>query len=177
VPLPGVIIMSNENTIIDATGHVLGRMATNVAKRALNGETVHIVNAEKAIIIGASKKSIQARYKFKTEVGTHRKGPYFPREPHLIVKRTVRGMLPYQKPDGRAALKRIQAHIGVPNEFRGQETIQIEEAMRDGRTFMTVRELATYLGSPEVDIPTTPVGPVAVPEGEVAPVAANEEEE
>ncbi len=166
-----------QNTIIDATGHVLGRMATNVAKRALNGETVHIVNAEKAIIIGASKKAIQARYKFKREVGTHRKGPFFPREPHLIVKRTVRGMLPYQKPDGRAALKRVRAHIGVPKEFQGQETITIDEAVRDGRTFMTIRELATYLGSTEHDIPTDPVGPVAAPEGEAVAVTDDSEEE
>ena len=44
-------------TVIDATGLVLGRMATDVAKRAKNGETVHIVNAEKAIIVGASTVS------------------------------------------------------------------------------------------------------------------------
>ncbi len=174
--------MTGQNTIIDATGHVLGRLATNVAKRSLNGETVHIVNAEKAIIIGASKKAIQARYKFKREVGTHRKGPFFPREPHLIVKRTVRGMLPYQKPDGRAALKRVRAHIGVPKELQGQETIQVAEAVRDGRTFMTIRELSTYLGADDVDIPDAPVGPIAAPEGETTaasaePVASDSEEE
>lgn len=135
-------------TIIDASGLVLGRMATAVAKKAMEGEDVHIVNAEKAIIVGASKKSIQARYKFKREVGTHRKGPFFPREPHLIVKRTVRGMMPYQKSDGRAAYKRIRAHIGVPRELQGQETITIEAAQKDPRTFMTVAELSTYLGRP-----------------------------
>lgn len=134
-------------TIIDATGLVLGRMATVVAKRALNGEEVHIVNAEKAIIVGASKKSIEARYTFKREVGTHRKGPFFPREPHLLVKRTIRGMLPYQKPNGRAALKRIRAYIGVPKELDGKETTPCEEANKDARTFMTVKELSTYLGA------------------------------
>ncbi len=136
-------------TIIDATGLVLGRMATDVAKRALEGEDVHIVNAEKAIIIGASKKSIQARYKFKREVGTHRKGPFFPREPHMLVKRTIRGMMPYQKADGRAAYKRIQAHIGIPKELEGKESISLEHAARDARTFMTVKELSAYLGAPD----------------------------
>lgn len=138
----------SQTTIIDATGLVLGRMATNIAKRALEGETVHIVNAEKAIIAGASKRAIQERYKFKREVGTMRKGPFFPREPHLIVKRTVRGMLQYQKPSGRAAYKRIQAHIGVPNELAGQDTIIVEDAKRDPRTFLTIAELSTYLGRP-----------------------------
>lgn len=136
-------------TIIDATGLILGRMATQVAKRAKNGETVHIVNAEKAIITGASKKAIQARYTFKREVGTARKGPFFPREPHLIVKRTCRGMLPYQKSDGREAYKRIQAHIGVPKEFAGQDLVQLEAARREARSFMTVEELSRFLGSPD----------------------------
>ncbi len=136
-------------TIIDATGLVLGRMATNVAQRAKNGETVHIVNAEKAIITGSSKKAIQARYRFKREVGTARKGPFFPREPHLLVKRTVRGMLPYQKPDGREAYKRIQAHIGIPRELAGQELITIEAAAREARSFMTVSELSRFLGAPD----------------------------
>ncbi len=135
-------------TIIDASGLVLGRMATDIAKRALNGEEVHIVNAEKAVITGASKKSIQARYTFKREVGTHRKGPFFPREPHLIVKRTVRGMMDYQSSKGRAAYKRIKAHIGVPKELAGQETVIVESAKRDPRIFLTVAELSTYLGRP-----------------------------
>lgn len=136
-------------TIIDATGLVLGRMATDVAKRAKNGEDVHIVNAEKAIITGSSKKAIQARYTFKREVGTARKGPYFPREPHMLVKRTVRGMLPYQKPDGRAAYQRIRAYIGVPRELAGQDTITIEKAHRAARFYMTVAELSHFLGAPD----------------------------
>ncbi len=140
--------MNHMVTIIDASGLVLGRMATDIAKRALNGEEVHVVNAEKAVITGASKKAIQARYKFKREVGTHRKGPFFPREPHLIVKRTVRGMLDYQSPTGRAAYKRIKAHIGVPKELSGQETVTVESAKRDPRIFLTVAELSTYLGRP-----------------------------
>ncbi len=141
------MIEMTTTTIIDATGLVLGRMATNVAQRAKDGETVHIVNAEKAIITGSSKKAIQARYRFKREVGTARKGPYFPREPHMLVKRTVRGMLPYQKSDGRAAYKRIQAHIGVPKELAGQDTITLEAAKREARSFMTVSELSKFLGA------------------------------
>ncbi len=134
-------------TIIDASGLVLGRMATDVAKRALEGEEVRIINAEQAIVVGSSKKAIENRYKFKREVGTHRKGPFFPREPHLLVKRTVRGMLPYQKADGRAALKRIRAYIGVPKELEGKETTPCPNADRDARTFMTVKELSAFLGA------------------------------
>jgi large subunit ribosomal protein L13 len=133
-------------TIIDATGLVLGRMATDVAKRARNGEEVHIVNAEKAIIVGSSRRSIQERYLHKRLTGTARKGPFFPRAPHMLVKRTVRGMLDYQASSGRAAYKRIKAHVGVPKELAGQATVTVEAAKREPRTFMTVAELSAWLG-------------------------------
>jgi large subunit ribosomal protein L13 len=133
--------------VIDATGLVLGRMATHVAKQALEGNEVHIVNAEKALVTGASKKSIQARYTFKREVGTLRKGPFFPREPHLIVKRSCRGMMPYQQPSGRAAYKRIKAHIGVPKELANHEAVSVESAKREVKTFMTIQELSRFLGA------------------------------
>ena len=144
VPLEG----NGTTTVIDADGLVLGRMATDVVKRVLAGEEVHIVNAEKAIITGSSKRAIQARYTFKREVGTDRKGPFFPREPHLIVKRTVRGMLQYQQSAHRAAYQRVKAHIGVPKELAASSTIIVEDAKRDPRVFMTVGELSKYLGSP-----------------------------
>ena len=39
-------------TIIDGEGLVLGRLASTVSKRLLNGEEITIVNAEKIIISG-----------------------------------------------------------------------------------------------------------------------------
>lgn len=139
--------MNDMVTIIDATGCVLGRMCTRVAKRLLQGETVHVVNAEKALVSGTTKSSIKERYSFKYHVGTYRKGPFMSRMPHQIVKRTVRGMIPYQTPTGREALKRLKAHIGVPAELKGQETIAIEAAKREpSGTTMTVGEISEYLG-------------------------------
>jgi large subunit ribosomal protein L13 len=135
-----------EVTIIDATGLVLGRMATTAAKRAISGDEVHIVNAEKAIIVGSSRRAIQERYLHKRLTGTSRKGPFFPRAPHLLVKRTCRGMINYQSPSGRAAYKRIKAHVGVPKELAGQKAVSVESAQRDARTFLTVLELAQWLG-------------------------------
>jgi large subunit ribosomal protein L13 len=135
--------------IIDATDLVLGRMASQVAKRALEGETVHIVNAEKAIISGTTKDAIRDRYMTLYHMGTYRKGPFVDRMPHRLVKRAVRGMLPYQKPRGRDALKRIKAHIGVPPELAGQNAESIDAARRVPRgAIMTIGELSTTLGAP-----------------------------
>jgi len=135
-------------TVIDATGLVLGRMATHAAKRAIEGDEVHIVNAEKAIIVGSSREAIREHYLFKRHVGTQRKGPFFPREPHLIVKRTCRGMINYQSSAGRAAYKRIKAHLGVPKELANAKTTSPEAARREAKAYLTVAELATWLGRP-----------------------------
>jgi large subunit ribosomal protein L13 len=147
-PLPEVAGAKRPVTIIDATGLVLGRMATHAAKRAILGDDVHIVNAEKAIIVGSSRRAIQEHYHFKRTVGTKRKGPFFPREPHLIVKRTCRGMINYQSSSGRAAYKRIKAHIGVPRELANTKALPVEAAQRTARTYLTIAELASWLGSP-----------------------------
>ena len=132
--------------IIDASGATLGRLSTNAAKRLLNGEEVAIVNTEKAIISG-KKPAIKNHYKQKREVGTYRKGPFFPRTPERIVKRTVRGMIPYQTPHGRAAFKRLKCYVGIPKEFEGKKTESIKEAEKQPVDFVTIEELSRYLGA------------------------------
>lgn len=134
-------------TVIDATGASAGRLASFVAKRLLAGEIVHIVNAEKATVSG-TKEAVMERYNFKRDVGTRRKGPFYPRVPHLMMKRTVRGMLNYQElPSHRAAYKRLKAHIGVPDELAGQQAIVVEKALSTAPRSMTFGQIATILGA------------------------------
>lgn len=132
--------------IIDSEGAVLGRLCTVVAKRLLNGEEIMVVNAEKAIVTGR-KVMIKAHYKHEREVGTYRKGPFYPRMPDRIMKRTVRGMIPYQEPHGRAALKRLKCYIGVPRELQGQTFEKITTAEKHPADFMTLQEVAQFLGA------------------------------
>jgi large subunit ribosomal protein L13 len=133
-------------TIIDANGAVLGRLGTNTAKRLLNGEEIAIVNSEKAIISG-KKLTTKNIYKQKREMGTYRKGPFFPRTPDRIVKRSIRGMIPYQTPSGRAAFKRLKCYIGVPKEFEGKKFETVKEAKKHMADYITVDELSRYLGA------------------------------
>ena len=133
-------------TILDADGTVLGRLSTAVAKRLLDGEEIAIVNSEKALITG-KKTAIKNRYKQKREVGTYRKGPFFPRMPDHLVKRTIRGMIPYQTPHGRTAFKRLKCYIGTPKEFEGKKMEIIEEAKKLPVEFVTVGELSKSLGA------------------------------
>ena len=132
--------------IIDATGATLGRLSTAVAKRLLQGEEISVVNSEKAIISG-KKPAIKKRYQEKRDVGTYRKGPFYPRMPDQIVKRTVRGMIPYQTPHGREAFKRLKCYMGVTKEFEGKKFETVEEAKKQPIDFITVEELSRTLGA------------------------------
>jgi len=133
-------------TIIDANGATLGRLSTNAAKRLLDGDEIAVINSEKAIISG-KKSAIKNRYKGKREVGTYRKGPFFPRMPDRIVKRTIRGMISYQTRHGRTAFKRLKCYIGVPKEFEGEKFETIEEAKKQPVDYITIEELSKLLGA------------------------------
>ena len=146
--------MSSENAIIiDAKGLILGRMASIIAKRLLQGESVIVLNAEKTAISG---KRLQIVKEAKTflEVGHPRKGPYHPRRPDKIVRRTIRGMLPRKKPKGRQAFKRLRVYLGAPMEFEDKEIQTILEASAEKlkSPYITVGELAKEIGwTPEVE--------------------------
>jgi large subunit ribosomal protein L13 len=136
-----------EVVIINAEGAVLGRLATDVAKRLLKGETVVIVNAERAVITGR-REDILEHYKHKRDLGGARMGPLYPRMPHLMVRRTVRGMLPFKTPHGREAYRKLKVHISVPAELKGKELKVVKEAMKPPtHGSMTVGEVSKLLGA------------------------------
>jgi len=134
-------------TVIDATNTAAGRLGTIVVKRLLNGEEVHLVNAEKATISG-TMDAVMARYNFKRTVGTRRKGPYYPRMPHMMLKRTMRGMLNYQELSShRDAYKRLKAHIGVPDELADHTAIVEEKALSNAYRRVAIGEISKRLGA------------------------------
>ncbi|MEM3459427.1 MAG: 50S ribosomal protein L13 [Candidatus Bathyarchaeia archaeon] len=134
-------------TIINAEELILGRMASVIAKRLLNGEEIVIVNAEKAVLSG-KKKSKVAEAKEFLKVGSPKMGPFHPRRPDRIVRRTVRGMLPYKQPKGKQAYKRLRVFIGLPEEFKNQkmETIETAQANKLACPYFTIGEFAKELG-------------------------------
>jgi large subunit ribosomal protein L13 len=140
-------LSAHGQTVIDAEGLILGRMASVVAKRLLEGERIDIVNAEGAVVSGKRLQVIKERKEF-LEVGGPTKGPFHYRKPNAIVRRTIRGMLPHRKPRGRDAYSRLKVHIGVPRKLGGVEAESIEVAHVDrlrGR-YITVGEIAKNIG-------------------------------
>lgn len=115
--------------VIDATDVILGRMASVVAKDLLRGEEVAIVNAGEAVISG-SKEFILEKFSHRRErksiVNPAKHGPFYPRLPEGIVRRAVRGMLPYKKDRGRNAYKRLKVYMGTPEELKNAQPAKIE---------------------------------------------------
>ena len=135
--------------VIDAKGLVIGRLSTHVAKKLLSDKELEIaiINAEKAIVSG-NRKMVLNRYIKKRDLNHPRKGPYFPKLPDRILKRTIRGMLPYQQPKGREALKRVKVYIGTPRDLEGKKTKTVESARNKGlESFVELEEISRILGA------------------------------
>jgi len=137
----------NPVTLVNADGLILGRMASKVAKRLLNGEKVIIVNAEKAVLSG-KKKSKVAEAKEFLEVGAPKQGPFHYKRPDRIMRKTVRGMLPFKQPKGKNAYKKLKVFIGVPEDLQGQQMITLKEAhaAKLKGPYFTLAELAKEVG-------------------------------
>ncbi len=139
--------------VINADGLILGRLAANIAKRLLLGEKIIIVNVEKCVISGG-KRAIINHYKERDNIRTHSnpiKGPFWPKTPHLLVRRTIRGMLPWKKSRGKRAYKNLKIYTGIPEE------LQIDKSEMETYTdisidqlkgpFIQVAELVKEIGS------------------------------
>jgi len=132
--------------IIDGNDLILGRAAAFIAKNALLGEKIDLVNCEEIVITG-NKKNIFAKYKRKSSMGVPSKGPFQPRRPDMFVKKVIRGMLPYKQFKGKQALKRIKCHIG-PESIKG-EAQTIKQASIDkvpNLKYVKVKEICRELG-------------------------------
>ena len=136
--------------IIDGTDMIAGRLATMIAKMALEGETIRIVNAEKVIISG-NPKTIIKDWTERIHKGNALVGPYYPKRADLILKRIIRGMLPYRKANGLKAFKRVKAYLGVPQEFEGKvEQLKKARLMNSNIVkYITLGDLSKRLGGPQ----------------------------
>lgn len=112
-----------EYQLLDAKDKILGRFCSQVAKRALLGEYIVIINAKDAIVSG-NKNDIQEKYLNRLNVSTAtnpRRGPFWPRRPDTFMRNVIKKMLPRKKIRGKEALKRIHVYISeIPERFKKQ---------------------------------------------------------
>ncbi len=133
--------------VIDGTDMVFGRLASQIAKKILLGEEVYLINAEKIVIKG-DPKQIRERYLEKRGLknkGTPERSPVWPKVPHMLVKRMIRGMLPRKTKRGLAALRRLMVYTGNPKNLK--TSLEIEGADFDGVSrHITIQELCRNIG-------------------------------
>ena len=152
--------MPETTYVFNADGLIMGRLASTVAELLIKAaredrdDKVIIINSEKAIVSGRPR-SVLNTYQAKYKLNHPRKGPFFPRMPDMIMKRTVRGMLPYQrKSSGRRALRNLRVEIGCPSHLEsdlpeGHESgddSKIRRALPD--RFILLGEISANLGAP-----------------------------
>ncbi|GIY06565.1 60S ribosomal protein L13a [Caerostris darwini] len=144
---------SEKALIIDAQGHLLGRLAAIVAKTLLNGQKVTIVRCEGLNISGSffrSKLKYLAFLKKRCNINPKR-GPFHFRAPSKIFWRTVRGMIPHKTKRGDAALERLKVFEGIPPPYDKKKRMVVPAALRvlklhPRRKYCTVSRLAHEVG-------------------------------
>jgi len=107
--------------LLDATDKILGRFCSQVAKKALLGEYIVIINAQDAIISG-TKRDIHEKFLAKLKISTATnplRGPFHERRPDTFMRRVIKQMLPRKKVRGKEALKRVHVYISdIPERFK-----------------------------------------------------------
>jgi large subunit ribosomal protein L13 len=133
------------DVVVDARDCILGRVASQVAERAMDGERVAIVNAERAVITGG-RDDVMSVYRDRVRVGSDR-GPYYPKRPDGIFKRAVRGMIPYKTTRGREAFENVRVYVGNPYD---EDATVLEETSLDRLSnikFVSLGEISEQLGA------------------------------
>ncbi len=136
--------------IVDATNLIVGRMATYVAKKALEGTRVVVVNAERAIVSGTKYRVVaRAKTKLKTRtLASQWKAPTHPRKPDTYVRRVVRGMLPWKKSRGKDAFRRVRVFVGTPADYIDKPKVRPADAdaSRLRVPYISIAQLSQEIG-------------------------------
>merc|ERR1712059_17845 len=145
--------------VIDARGHLMGRLASFVAKEALLGQKVMVVRCEDIVISGSFiRNKLKMLMKRNKRMNTNpKKGPFHHRSPADMFMRVVRGMIPHKLYRGSAAFQRVKAVEGVPDPFNTVKKVVVPDALRvtrlrPGRKYAHLGKLATGLGWGYMDV-------------------------
>uniref|UniRef100_A0A7S2DZL3 60S ribosomal protein L13a n=1 Tax=Helicotheca tamesis TaxID=374047 RepID=A0A7S2DZL3_9STRA len=149
-----------ENTIIvDGRDHLLGRLASVVAKELLSGQKVVIVRCDQVCISGSlvRNKVKYAQFRKKRMNTNPSKGPYHFKSPAKMVWRTIRGMCHQKTARGQEALARLSTFEGIPHPYDKKKRQVIPAALRvmrlkPSRNYTVLGELANAVGWKHQDL-------------------------
>ena len=145
--------MFNKETIIDGKGHIMGRLASYVAKQLLAGHKVIVVRSERIVLTGSYQRNkLKFReYLNKTLLSNPRKGHKHFRSPSRIFFKAVRGMLPRKTDRGEHAMSRLKVFEGIPHPYDRKKRMIVTDALRllklkSFRPSCQLRELCVRVG-------------------------------
>ncbi|MBI5798267.1 50S ribosomal protein L13 [Candidatus Woesearchaeota archaeon] len=141
--------MNADHIVIDGKNLILGRLCSYVAKKALLGYTVDVVNVEQVMLTG-NRMHILSEYRRHNEMGGPLQGPYIKKSSKDLFKRSLKRMLPHKNTRGREALTRVKAYKGLPARFADTkiETLQIADISKVPNTkYLSLAEVTKFLGA------------------------------
>lgn len=139
--------------VIDGKGHLLGRLASILAKQLLNGQKIVVVRCEALNISGEFFRNKLKFHDYLRKATRYNKkhGPFHFRAPSRILYKAVRGMIPHKTARGQAALERLKVFEGVPPPYDKKKRVVVPQALRvlrlkPGRKYTTVGKLSAAVG-------------------------------
>jgi len=141
--------------IIDAKDHILGRLASTIAKHLLMGTKVYVLRCERITMAGhfirwkLKMRSFQ-RHRANTNP---KKGPFHFVAPSRMFYRVVRGMIPHKTCRGKIAMNLLHCFDGVPPRYQFIRKVKVVPAYRHlrlnpNRPFTRLGRLMTEFGWP-----------------------------
>ena len=145
--------MFEKEIVIDGRGHMLGRLASVVAKELINGQRVVVVRCEAINISGSLFRNwLNKREVVNKRCNTNpRKYFVHYRAPSRMFWRSLRTMLPHKKAKGAAALARLKVFEGVPFPYDHKKRVVVPEALKclrlkSHRKYCKLGDLAGKMG-------------------------------
>jgi len=139
--------------VVDCAGHLLGRLASLLAKELLSGQKIVVVRTEEINISGSLFRNqlIFSKFMQKRCNTNPRRGPYHFRAPGRILYRAIRGMIPHKTKRGQAALDRLKLFEGCPHPYDRMKKQVLPAALRvlrlkPGRKYCRLGDLAKAYG-------------------------------
>lgn len=153
--------MFEKEIIIDGRNHLLGRLASIVAKELLNGQRVVVVRCEQILRSGSlfrNKLKRQEQMHHRCNTNPRRTATHW-RAPSRIFWKVLRGMVPHKTSRGAAAMGRLKVFEGIPFPYDQKKRMVIPQAlkvlrMKAHRKFCVLGDLAEQTGWNKKEIVT-----------------------
>merc|ERR1712151_916809 len=147
--------MFEKEIIIDGRNHLLGRLASIVAKELLNGQRVVVVRCEQILRSGSlfrNKLKRQEQMHHRCNTNPRRTATHW-KSPSRILWKVTRGMTPR----GTAAMSRLKVFEGIPFPYDQKKRMVIPQAlkilrMKSHRNFCSLGDLAKITGWTKQDV-------------------------